>query len=88
LRRGGIGALSLGGVRCAEAIETLKEEKMTKEMCTLFSVNGVSYILGFAVGEMLPADMTREINQKHKQMKSDCLEYVSEAETLYQLFDK
>lgn len=76
----------LEGARRAEAIETLNEEKVSEEICTLFFINNEAYVLGYVVGEMLPANMSREINQKHKQMKSDCLEYVSEAETLYHLF--
>lgn len=75
----------LEGVMRAEAIETLKEENVIEELCTLFYVEGQAYVLGFMVGEMLPANMSREINQKHKQMKSDCLEFVSDAETLYHL---
>jgi len=34
-------------------------------------------------GEGLPANPNREINKRHKEMKKKCIEYVSEAEVLY-----
>ena len=73
-----------------EAIATLAEEKVLEEMCFLFTLNSESYVIGFAdsEGETLPANMAREINQKHKAMKQECLEYVSDGETLYHFFSK
>ena len=67
---------------------TLAKEKVLEEMCLLFTLNGESYVVGFAEGEMLPANMERGINQKHKAMKQECLEYVSDGETLYHFFSK
>ena len=60
------------------------------EMCFLFTLNSESYVIGFAdsEGETLPANMERGINQKHKAMKQECLEYVSDGETLYYFFSK
>ena len=80
----------LAGSLREEATVTLAEEKVLEEMCLLFTLNGESYVIGFAdsEGETLPANMTREINQKHKAMKQECLEYVSDGETLYHFFSK
>lgn len=68
-----------------EALETLQEEKVTEELCVLVDFNGVPHVVGFMEGEMLPADMSREINQKHHAMKKECLEYVGAGEGLYHL---
>jgi len=76
------------GVRRAEACETLRKEGVTEEMCTLFFIDQQAYVLAFAEGEMSPANMSREINQKHQEFKKECLEYLSDGETLYHLFGK
>lgn len=69
----------------SEALETLKDEQVFQEASFLFEINGEFYVLGFMDGECLPADMTKEINIKHKKKKEECLEYVSKIETLYNL---
>src|SRR3989339_683336 len=71
--------------RRAEALETLEEEKVTEESCVLFHFDGAPHVVAFAEGEMLPARMDREMNQKHVAMKKECLEYVGEGESLYHL---
>lgn len=72
--------------RRIEALETLEEEGVTEELCVLISLNGAPHVVAFMEGEMLPTNMVREINQKHNQMKKECLEYVSEGESLYHLY--
>jgi hypothetical protein len=72
-------------LRREEAMETLKEEKVIEETCLLVDFHGAPYVVAFMEGEMLPADMACEINQKHDAMKKECLEYVSEGESLYNL---
>lgn len=68
-----------------EGLNTLREEQVTQEVAFIFEIKGESYVLGFAEGDMLPADMSREINKKHKQAKEECLEFIGHAETLYSL---
>lgn len=65
-----------------EAIETLKEEGVVQELTIAFSINGDDYVLGYMDGEILPANMDQEINQKHKEMKEECLERVRDADVL------
>ena len=77
--------VELASLRRDEALLTLDEEKVTEEMCLLVELSGVHYVVGFSEGEMLPANMSREINLKHKAMKADCLKYVRDAEVLYHL---
>lgn len=65
-----------------EAITTLEEEKVVQELTLGFEIENQHYIIGFMDGDCLPANMDREINQKHKAMKTQCLEYVGEVEIL------
>ena len=78
-------AKELGGTLRMEALGTLKEERVVEEACLYFNIEGVDYVVGFMDGEMLPANMDREINQKHKRMKDECLERVAVGEVLYSL---
>lgn len=68
-----------------EALDTLIEEEVTCEFGALINLEGVQYVLGYMEGEILGANMDREINQKHKAMREECLEYVDRAEFLYHL---
>ncbi len=68
-----------------EALITLREEQILQEASFLFELSGKYYIFGFVDGECLPGDMTKEINIKHKKIKEECLERISEAEVLYNL---
>jgi len=75
----------LAGVLREEAIRTLEEEKVLHELTLGFSLENTDYIVGYMEGECLPANMDREINQRHKEMREECLEYVGLVETLYNL---
>lgn len=69
----------------AEALNTLKEEQVFQEAAFLFELSGEYYVFGFIDGECLQPDMTKEINIKHKRMKDECLERVSNIEVLYNI---
>lgn len=69
----------------AEAMLTLEEERVFQELTLGFSMGDEHYIIGFMDGECLPANMDREINQKHKEMKRQCLDYMNEVEILYNI---
>lgn len=72
----------LSGLYYEEAKETLIEEKVTQELTIGFNIGDECYVIGYMDGECLPANMGREINQKHKVMKEQCLEMVGEIEVL------
>ncbi len=73
-----------------EAQKSLEEEKVFQELTLLFELKGEFYGVGYMDGDGLPANMNREINQKHKEMKKICIEYVTDAQVLYEvnLFQK
>lgn len=68
-----------------DALDSLKQEQIFQEAAFLFEIKGEFYVLGFMDGECLPADMTKEVNIKHKQAKEECLERVSDITVLYNL---
>ena len=77
----------LDEARRTEALETLREEGVNEELCVLIDIGGIPYVVAFSDGEMLSADMTRDINQKHNALKNECLQYIGEGESLYHLSD-
>ncbi|MFO0704403.1 MAG: DUF6176 family protein [Candidatus Andersenbacteria bacterium] len=68
-----------------DAIRTLSEEGLTHEGFGIFKLNEEHYTIGFSVGENLPANMNKEINQKHRAMKKECLEKIGPVELNYEL---
>ena len=67
-----------------EALQTLIEENVERELLTVFEMNGSHYIFGFMDGECLPAKDS-DLNRSHKDIMKECLEPVSKAEVLYDL---
>ncbi len=68
-----------------EAQATLSEEGVTQEGLFSFQVGEEWYALGFMEGEGLPSNKDREINQKHEEIKNECLEYIGPAEEFYHI---
>lgn len=68
-----------------EAELSLIEEKVVQETTFCFKIDTEWYGLGFIDGESLPANPDREINKKHKDIKNKCIEFISEAEVLYNI---
>lgn len=68
-----------------EAILTLEEEQVLHELALGFSLGDDQYVIGFMQGECLPANTAHEINQKHRNMREQCLEKIDYAETLYNI---
>jgi len=69
-----------------EALETLKEEKNTHELYLIFQIKEDFYVAMMGVGENLPAT-SRELNQRHKAMKEECLEFVCPLENLLEFWN-
>jgi hypothetical protein len=78
-------AEEINSVRRQEAMETLKEEAVTREFSALFEIKGEYYVVGYMEGEIRPANRGNDINQKHDKIKAECLEFVSEGTMLYDL---
>ncbi len=68
-----------------EAIETLKEEGLTYEGFCIFEIDGIYYTLAMIEGEEKPTNMDRELNQKHRATKQECLEKIGPVEKAYEL---
>ncbi|HET8574891.1 MAG TPA: DUF6176 family protein [Candidatus Paceibacterota bacterium] len=71
--------------RRGEAIETLRDEGVTREGCLLFQIGTDNYVVGFAEGNPHPSDPTLSINQEHKRHREECLESVVSTQVLYDL---
>ena len=61
------GVKLMGELR-AGAIETLKEEGLTQEHMFLIELDGKTYLGFFTEGEGEPANLEKEINQKHRAL--------------------
>ena len=75
----------LNTTRKAEALETLKEEGLIYASFVLFSLNGDHYAIGMGIGEGKESNKNREINQRHMEMKRECLEKVDSFNVLYEI---
>ncbi|MBI3337117.1 MAG: hypothetical protein HY005_00635 [Candidatus Staskawiczbacteria bacterium] len=71
-----------------EAIETLKEEGLNYEAFCVFKIEEEYYTISMIEGEEKPTNMDRELNQKHKETKKECLEYIGPIEKVYELYNK
>lgn len=71
-----------------EAIETLKEEGLSHESFAIFSIDGNYYTLAMVEGDAKPTNMERELNQKHRTVKKECLERIDSIEMGYELYSK
>lgn len=68
-----------------EAVETIREESCEREISMMFKIDDVWYAILAGDGECLPANMDREINKKHREIKRECFEKRIDIETLYDL---
>ncbi len=68
----------------SEALDTLKEEGGTFECFINFEIDNQFYSLALGDGH-LPADMSKEINQRHKEIKKECLEKANQPDIGYLL---
>lgn len=71
----------------SEALETLEYENSNREYYTLFTINNENFVMGASEFFDTPklADMTVPLNQEHKRIFKDCLEFVSKGEQLCDL---
>ncbi|MGH2613417.1 MAG: DUF6176 family protein [Rhabdochlamydiaceae bacterium] len=69
-----------------EAVETLKEEGLIYEGFCVSEVAGNYYTLAMIEGYERPTNMERELNQKHREVKRDCLDKLGPVEKAYELY--
>lgn len=67
------------------AKKTLEDEEVIQEIALGFDFEGDSFVIGYAEGEMLPANQKLNINVEHKAMKEECLEMIGSVDILYSL---
>lgn len=77
----------LAGEYRKEATDTLHEEALIRELFIIFEKDFDYFTIGLgeSEGEILPANMTKEINRRHKDKKKECLEYIGPVSVLYDL---
>jgi len=68
-----------------EAVTTLKQEGLTNESFSSFKVNNITYVIAMSIGQHLPVDSENSLNQKHRKVKKECLEYLKTADISYYL---
>ena len=72
-----------------EALETLEEENVICEYFVTYTIEGTSYTIGFALtsdgSEPLDATEERELNNKHRSTKRECLEFIAHVPFSYYL---
>jgi hypothetical protein len=67
-----------------EVLETLGQERVSRESCLLFLLNDTYYVVGMSEWFATPVKSDdRELNVKHRAMLTECLEPVDRCETLY-----
>lgn len=73
--------------RKEEALASLPSEGVSKESCYLFTLGTEHFVVGVAefFAEHKEADMSLKVNQDHMKQKKECLEYVCEMDSLFDL---
>jgi hypothetical protein len=74
-------------VKKEEALYSLALEKVYRETCLYFNINNTTYIIGSVsfLQDTKPADMTLSVNVEHGRQKKECLEFVCNIDTLYDI---
>ena len=69
-----------------EALESLKEENCSREIFEVFEAEGQWYLVAHMEGEnILPANLDRELNQRHREKIMDCIQEKLETIQVYDL---
>ncbi len=69
-----------------EAIESLKEEHCTREVFYTFAIGNDTYVVAHMEGEnILPANLDRDINIKHRQIMTESIAQVVNLDLLYDI---
>jgi len=76
---------SIHGKYRNEALKSLKEEKCTIEIWTVFKIGKSWYTMGMNDAKA-KSNKEREVNKKHKAMKAECFDSrVGEVESIFDL---
>lgn len=78
----------LMGTYYADAIESIKREKVIDECVFYLELDGKKYLAFYMEGEMLPADMTMEVNKKHREVMLAIRKRRVDGELLYALCNR
>ena len=69
-----------------EALESLKEENCSREIFEVFEAEGQWYLAAHMEGENIsPANLDRELNQRHRAIIMDCIQERLETTQVYDL---
>jgi hypothetical protein len=70
-----------------EAIETLKEEGIKREIFRLYEIDGQDYLMTYeeADGEPTGANILKEINKQHRAILDECIEKRMPGKNLYDI---
>jgi Family of unknown function (DUF6176) len=70
-----------------EARATIRDEGASHEFSIIFELAGVHYVMGCMLTdaglEPRPSDSSQAINQEHRRMRQECLEYVGKVDYGY-----
>lgn len=70
-----------------EAGATIRDEGALYEFFVTFELNGSHYSIGFMLTadgqEPQPSDSSQAINQEHRRLRQECLEYIGKADFSY-----
>ena len=69
-----------------EARETLKEENSTREFFYIFRIEDKYYGAANMEGDnIIPSNLNRELNRKHREILKECTEGTIELEDIYNI---
>lgn len=69
-----------------EAREALREENVSHEFFYLFKIGNDYYIAAHMEGDnIVPPNLNRELNRKHREVLKECVEEAVELEELYDI---
>ena len=66
-----------------QAYKSVLDEGLITEAFFTFQLDDTWYALGCGAGEDKPADPNLEVNKLHKQMKQECLEFITKGQADY-----
>ncbi len=73
----------------AEASETLVEENCVREFCHIFEISASHYAVFYMEpnenSNIIPSNISKKINQKHKEIMNVCIDYRIKTNEIYHI---